>query len=386
MDSAPAPPPRLRRRLGATVSRPSRAPEPDRAAGLVARLIGVCARHPILVLVLAALLGFAGYGALLAIPLDAMPDISETQVIITAEWRGRSPDLVESQVTYPLSTALLSAPKVKAVRGQSFFGIGFVYAIFEDGTNLYWARSRVLELVSEARARLPRASRQSNPGPRRHRGRLGVANTRSSIAPAATRSPTCARSRTSPSASASRACRASPRSPESAASSSSTRSPSTPRSSSAAASRSSRSPRPCAARTRTPAARRCEIAEHKQMIRGRGFLRTRADLENVPVMVGEHGVPVLLGHLGEVSEVPVARRGVAELDGEGEAVGGIVIMRHGENALAVIKHTKARLAEIQAGLPAGVRIETVSINRPSCTRRSARSSVRSSRSSSSSRS
>ena len=123
--------------------------------GLVARVIGWAARHPAMVLIAAAVIGVAGYRAMLSIPLDAVPDLSDTQVIVTAEWPGRSPELVEGQLTYPLSTAFLAAPKVKAVRGQSFFGVSFVYVIFEDGTDLYWARSRVLEYISEARGRLP---------------------------------------------------------------------------------------------------------------------------------------------------------------------------------------------------------------------------------------
>ena len=333
------------------------APETDRAAGLVARLIGVCARHPILVLVLAAVLGFGGYRALLSIPLDAMPDISETQVIITAEWRGRSPELVEAQVTYPLSTALLSAPKVKAVRGQSFFGIGFVYAIFEDGTDLYWARSRVLELVSEARARLPEGV---DPilGP--DATAVGWVYQYAFVDRSGGHS--LADLRTIQDYTIRLGLESVPGVAEVASIGGFVRQYQVALHPEKLVGRGLSLEQVAEAvrgSNQDTGGETLEIAEHEQMIRGRGFLRPRADLEAVPVMVGEHGVPVLLGHLGEVSEVPVARRGIAELNGEGEAVGGIVVMRHGENALAVIERTKVRLAEIQAGLPPGVRIETV---------------------------
>ncbi|MGB5267982.1 MAG: efflux RND transporter permease subunit, partial [Polyangiales bacterium] len=122
---------------------------------LVARVIDASARQPFMTLLFAIVAGVWGYYALRNAPLDAIPDLSDTQVIIFTEWQGRSPDLVEDQITYPISTSLLAAPEVKFVRGQSFFGLSFVSVIFEDGTDMYWARSRVLEYMSAVRGRLP---------------------------------------------------------------------------------------------------------------------------------------------------------------------------------------------------------------------------------------
>jgi Cu(I)/Ag(I) efflux system membrane protein CusA/SilA len=119
------------------------------------RLIAYCARNPLLTLVAVAALAFGGYRALINAPLDAIPDLSDVQVIIFTEWPGRSPDLVEDQITYPLTTTLLAAPGVNYVRGQSFFGLSFVYVIFDDGVDMYWARSRVLEYLNSATADLP---------------------------------------------------------------------------------------------------------------------------------------------------------------------------------------------------------------------------------------
>ncbi|HEU4536202.1 MAG TPA: efflux RND transporter permease subunit, partial [Polyangiaceae bacterium] len=122
---------------------------------VIGRVVAASARNPVLTIVLAAALAAWGWFALRRAPLDAIPDLSDTQVIVLTEWPGQSPDLVESQVTYPISSALLSAPKAQVVRGQSFFGLSFVYVIFEDGTDLYWARSRVLEYLNYASGRLP---------------------------------------------------------------------------------------------------------------------------------------------------------------------------------------------------------------------------------------
>src|ERR1044071_8680593 len=128
----------------------------DRRTSVIGRIVAASASHPMLTIALAAALALWGWYAMRAAPLDAIPDLSDTQVIVLTEWPGQSPDLVESQVTYPVSSALLSAPKVRAVRGQSFFGLSFVYLIFEDGTDPYWARSRVLEYLSSIGNQLPK--------------------------------------------------------------------------------------------------------------------------------------------------------------------------------------------------------------------------------------
>src|SRR5215470_1494216 len=130
-------------------------PPPDRHAGVIARIVAASARNPMLTIVLAVALAVWGWYALRATPLDAIPDLSDTQVIVLTEWQGQSPDLVENQVTYPVSSALLSTPKVRVVRGQSFLGLSFVYVIFEDGTDLYWARSRVSEALARIEHDLP---------------------------------------------------------------------------------------------------------------------------------------------------------------------------------------------------------------------------------------
>ena len=129
--------------------------EPNAQPGWIERLIAYCARNPLITLVAITALTLGGYQALRQAPLDAIPDLSDVQVIVFTEWPGRSPDLVEDQITYPLTTTLLAAPGVKYVRGQSFFGLSFVYVIFEDGVDMYWARSRVLEYLNSATADLP---------------------------------------------------------------------------------------------------------------------------------------------------------------------------------------------------------------------------------------
>ncbi|MEO7736152.1 MAG: efflux RND transporter permease subunit, partial [Kofleriaceae bacterium] len=130
-------------------------PDPKRS-GVIGAIIGASARNPLITILVIAGLGVWGYLALRKAPLDAIPDLSDAQVIIFTEWMGRSPDLIEDQVTYPISSSLVAAPGVKYVRGQSMFGMSFVYVIFDDGTDIYWARSRVLEYLNQAQARLPK--------------------------------------------------------------------------------------------------------------------------------------------------------------------------------------------------------------------------------------
>ncbi|MEQ8279271.1 MAG: CusA/CzcA family heavy metal efflux RND transporter [Deltaproteobacteria bacterium] len=322
---------------------------------LVARLIEACARAPwTTLLFVAALLVWAGY-AIRDTKLDAIPDLSDTQVIILTEWPGRSPDLVEDQITYPLSSSLLGAPKVKFVRGQSFFGLSFVYVVFEDGTDLYWARSRIVEYM--AGAALPdgvtpklgpdatgvgwvfqyalvdrsgehdlaalrslqdfdvRYALQSVPGVAEVASVGGfVKQYQVTLDPVRLQAfgvsvPTVVK-----------AVRAS---------------------------------------NADVGGRTVEIAGHEHMIRGRGYVKTTEDLEAVVVKTGEDGTPVTIGELGRVVIGPDQRRGVAELNGEGEVVGGIVVMRYGENALATIDRVKARLESVRAGLPDGVELEVV---------------------------
>jgi copper/silver efflux system protein len=322
--------------------------------GLLQRLIATCAANPGLTVFAVAVLVLWGYYSLRQIPLDAIPDLSDTQVIIFTEWPGRSPDLVEDQITYPIATALLAAPKVQFVRGQSFMGLSFVYVIFQDGTDMYWARSRVLEYLNSALARLPNGVTPTL-GPDAtgvgwvfeyvlvdRTGRHSLADLRSfqdwslrymlesvpGVAEVASvggfvkqyqvnLDPVKLRGYGIPLRQVVDRIRRS---------------------------------------NNDVGGRVLEIAEHEQFVRGLGYVHTRADLENIPLVVNK-GVPVLVRDVATVSIGPDMRRGLAEWNGEGEAVGGIVVMRYGENALEVINNVKKRLAEARKSLPEGMEIE-----------------------------
>jgi Cu(I)/Ag(I) efflux system membrane protein CusA/SilA len=327
---------------------------PAERPGLVARLIAACAANrgiTILLVVAGALWG--GY-ALRNAPLDAIPDLSDVQVIVFAEWPGRSPDLVEAQITYPISTTLLAAPGVRFVRGQTFFGLSFVYAIFADGTDLYWARSRVLEYLSGVQAKLPdgvlpvlgpdatgvgwvyeyalvdrsgqldlsdlralqdwnlRYALESVPGVAEVASVGGFVRQYQVLV-----DPNRLRSLEVPLRDVMDAVRES---------------------------------------NEDAGGQSIELAGHEYVIRGRGYVEKLEDLRRVPLRAGPNGAPVYLEDIAEVRLGPDVRRGVAELDGTGETVGGIVVMRQGQNALRVIDAVKRRLDEIRGGLPAGVEI------------------------------
>lgn len=323
---------------------------------MIARIIAYCARNGFLVIVLTGFLVLTGLWALKSTPLDAIPDLSDTQVIIFTEWMGRSPDLVEDQITYPLVTTMLSAPKVKAVRGQSMFGMSFVYIIFEDGTDIYWARSRVLEYMSEVRTRLPEGL---NPvlGPDAtgvgwgfqyalvdESGRNNLANLRSfndwylrywlksvpGVAEVAsvggfvkqyqiTLNPNKLAAYHLPLDKVMMAVRNS---------------------------------------NKDVGGRSIEMAGREYVVRGRGYIRSVHDIENIAVDVTEQGTPILLKHIAHVALGPELRRGLAELNGRGEVVGGVVVVRFGENVLTVIERVKQKLVDIKAQLPPGVKLVT----------------------------
>ena len=320
--------------------------------GLVSKLIGASARNPLLTILLVACLAVWGWMSLRRAPLDAIPDLSDTQVIIFTEWMGRSPDLVEDQITYPISTALVSAPRVQFVRGQSMFGMSFVYVIFEDGTDIYWARSRVLEYMDEARARLPDDARPTL-GPDAtgvgwvfeyalvdRRGQHDLSQLRAlqdwnlryalesvpGVAEVASLGGFEKQYQITVDPIRLRAFGVSLQEVM------------------AAIRRSNED----------VGGQVIEIAGHEHVVRGRGYVKSLRDLELIPVKLGRDGVPVYVRDLGAVALGPDARRGLAELDGEGEVVGGIVIMRYGENALDVIDRVKARLAQLE--LPDGVEV------------------------------
>ena len=329
-------------------------PTTDPNRGFIAQIIRYAADNPMLVLLIIAGLGFAGYRSLRAVPLDAIPDLSDAQVIVLTEWPGRSPDLMEDQITYPLSTALLSAPGVKFVRGQSFIGLSFVYVIFDDDTDLYWARSRVLEYLSEAQDDLPDGV---NPqlGPDAtgvgwvfqyalvdRTGQHDLAELRSmqdwdirfaleqveGVSEVASIGGFVKQYdiRVDPEALLAYDIpldRVIDRVRES---------------------------------NQEVSGRLLEMAGHEFIVRGRGYIESVEDLETVPLKVTDEGVPVRLADVAEIELGPAMRRGIAELDGEGETVGGIVVMRYGENAMNVIDRVKRKLEDVRASLPQGVEL------------------------------
>ena len=318
---------------------------------LIRRIIRFSAENRALVLLATAVVVGFGVYTLRHIPVDAVPDLSDTQVIVYSRW-DRSPDIIEDQVTYPIVTALLGAPGVKAIRGASDFGFSYVYVIFKDGTDIYWARSRVLEYLSKIQPLLPQGVR-TELGPdasgvgwvfqyalldegRRHslsdlrtfqdwtlRYRLqsvaGVAEV-ASIGGfvqqyQVTVDPNRLKAYNVGIMDVAQAVRAS---------------------------------------NDEVGGRLVEVSGREFMVRGRGYVKSVSDLEQVVLKTDEHGTPVLLRDVGHVGLGPERRRGVSDLDGLGDAVGGIVVMRHGENAREVIRRVKQRLAEVE--LPPGVRI------------------------------
>jgi Cu(I)/Ag(I) efflux system membrane protein CusA/SilA len=322
--------------------------------GLVSRLIAGSARNPFLTLVLVgALTGWAVF-ALRNTNLDAIPDLSDTQVIIFTEWMGRSPDLVEDQITYPISSSLLAAPKVKAVRGQSMFGMSFIYVIFEDGTDMYWARSRVLEYMETARGKLPEGVTPTL-GPDAtgvgwvfeyalvdESGKHSLADLRSlqdwHVRYALSSVPGVAEVASVGGMVKQYQVQVDPHR---------LRAYGVTLGEVARAIRES---------NEDVGGQVMEIAGHEHVLRGRGYIRSTKDIENIPLKAAESGTPVLVRNVAVVGLGPEIRRGVAELNGQGEVAGGIVVMRYGENALSVIGAVKERLEEVRTSLPEGVKL------------------------------
>jgi copper/silver efflux system protein len=319
----------------------------------IERIIDASSRNPFLIVVLTILSVTAGYWALVHTPLDAIPDLSDTQVIIYTDWDGRSPDLVEDQITYPISTRFIAAPKVKFVRGESMFGKSFVYVIFEDGTDIYWARSRVIEYLNSVRGSLPEGV---NPvmGPDAtgvgwvyeyalvdDTGQHSLADLRSfqdwhlryalesvkGVAEVAPVGGFVKQYQVDLDPNKLAAYRI-------------------PLSDVVAKIRMSNN---------DVGGKVFEVSSTEYYVRGRGYIKSLADIEDIPLMV-DHGTPVCVKNVGLVHLGPDLRRGVAELDGKGETVGGIVVMRYGENALTVIDGIKQKLKEIASSLPPGVKI------------------------------
>lgn len=318
---------------------------------MIARIIVWSIKNPILILLLTVFVVGAGVYAVIHTPLDAIPDLSDTQVIVYTEYPGQAPQVVEDQVTYPLTTALLSVPRSKVVRGFSFFGVSFVYVVFEDGTDLYWARSRVLEYLNFASKRLP-AGLAPSLGP----DATGVGWVYQYVVQGAQH--TLAELRSIQDWSVRYQLAKASGVAEVASVGGFVQQYQVvvdPQKLQAYGLPLSKLTDAIRASNADVGGRSIEMAETEYILRGRGYLRGKSDIEKV-VLKAEDGTPVRIGDVARVELGPDERRGVAELNGEGEVVSGIVLQRDGENALSVIDSVKEKIAGIAGSLPAGVSI------------------------------
>jgi Cu(I)/Ag(I) efflux system membrane protein CusA/SilA len=323
--------------------------------GPIRRIIRFSAENKYLVLALYAIAVVVAIGVMKRIPLDAIPDLSDTQVIIYTRW-DRSPDILEDQVTYPIVTSLLGAPKVKTIRGFSDFGFSYVYVIFEDGTDLYWARSRVLEYLSKIQGKLPEGVK-TELGPDAtsvgwvfqyalvdESGKNSTSDLRSYqdwfLRYAVQSVPGVAEVATVGGAQMQYQVTVDPNTLSAYG---------IGIDAVATAIRKSNS---------EVGGRLIEFSGREYMVRGRGYLKSVEDIGKIVVKTNEQGTPLTVGDIGQVSLGPDIRRGIADLDGKGDAVGGIVVMRSGENALNVIERVKKKLEDIKPSLPAGVKVVT----------------------------
>src|SRR3989475_11477156 len=321
---------------------------------MIERIIDSCASNRFLVFTGTVILTVWGIWTMTRTPLDAVPDISDVQVIVSTEWMGRSPDLIEDQITYPIVSALISTPHVKAVRGFTDFGISYVYVIFQDGTDMYWARSRVVEYLQGIRGQLPDGV---NPviGPDAtgvgwvfqyalidETGEHSLADLRSfqdwslrywlasvpGVAEVASIGGFVKQYQVNVDPNKLAAFGLGVKQVIDAIKMS----------------------------NNDVEGRLLEFAGREYMVRGRGYLKSLADIESVSLGADPRGTPIRVRDVAQVRLGPDIRRGVAELDGKGEAVGGIIVMRFGENALRVIDRVKAKLREVQTSMPPGVKL------------------------------
>ncbi len=320
---------------------------------MISRLIEWCARNRFLVFAGVLFLLLGGIWSLQRIPLDALPDISDVQVIVHTPWPGRPPNVIEDQVTYPIVTTLLAAPQVKAVRAQTMFGDSYVFVVFQDGTDLYWARSRVLEYIQQLGGRLPQGA-QPMIGP----DATGVGWVFEYVLVDRTHQHSLADLRSIQDWQVRYQLETVPGVAEVATIGGFVKQYQVqldPNKLLAYGISLSTVIDRVRASTNEVGGRVLEMNGARYMVRGLGYLTSLKDLEEVSVHA-KNGTPVLLRDLGTVTFGPDIREGVAEWQGEGEAVGGIIVMRTGENALNVINGVKARVAEIASALPAGVEI------------------------------
>ncbi|KGM55918.1 cation transporter [Lysobacter arseniciresistens ZS79] len=321
---------------------------------MLGRIIEWSVHNVFLVLVMALAVLAGGVYAIINTPLDAQPDLSDVQVIVFTEVPGQAPQVVEDQVTYPLTSALLTVPESKVVRGFSFFGASFVYVIFEDGTDLYWARSRVLENLSVASKNLPDGVTPTL-GP----DATGVGWVYQYVLKSGKHSLDELRAMqdwyvryqltTAPGVAEVASVGGFVRQYSVTVDPVRLREFGIPL---------SRVSQVIAESNRDVGGRVIEMAETEYMVRGRGYLRGIADIEDL-VLRADGGAPVLIGDIARVELVPEERRGLADLDGQGDVVAGIAVARYGENALSVIGGLKEKIAEIAGGLPEGVSIQAV---------------------------
>jgi copper/silver efflux system protein len=321
---------------------------------MIAAVIRWSARNVFLVGFATIFVTLVGIYAVSRVPLDAIPDLSDVQVIVYTEYPGQAPQVVEDQVTYPLTTAMLSVPKSRVVRGFSFFGVSFVYVIFEDGTDLYWARSRVLEYLSSAARRLPTGVAPSL-GP----DATGVGWVYQYVVRGAQKS--LAELRTIQDWYVRYGIAKAEGVAEVASVGGFVKQYSVvidPRRLQALGIPLAKIREALRASNMDVGGRTVELAEAEFAVRGRGYIKSLSDLEQI-VVKSERGVPVLLKDVARIEFTPDERRGITEMNGEGEVVSGIALQRFGENALSVIRNVKDRLAEIAPSLPQGVTIESV---------------------------
>jgi len=324
---------------------------------MISSVINQCIKNRVLVLIMALLLGLGGYWSYKNMPLDAIPDLSDVQVIVFTEFSGQSPQVVEDQITYPLTTAMLAVPHSKVVRGYSFFGLSFVYVIFEEGTDLYWARSRVLESLNYVSGKLPKDVTPTL-GPDAtgvgwiyeyalvdKTGKHDLAQLRSlqdwylryplqtvkGVAEVASIGGFVKQYQVEVDPNALQAYGI----PLSKVKQAIIRS------------------------NNDVGGRLVEIAETEYMVRGLGYITSVDDLNTIPLGVNSNGTPIRLKDVAHVHIGPELRRGLVDLNGEGEVVGGIIIMRFGENAQATITAVKDKLDALKQGLPEGVEIVSV---------------------------
>ncbi|MGH7695126.1 MAG: efflux RND transporter permease subunit, partial [Gemmatimonadaceae bacterium] len=324
---------------------------------MLKRIIEWSANNRLIVLMFTVAAIAGGIWAVSRTPLEALPDLSDVQVIVQAEYNEQAPRIVEDQVTYPIAAEMLKVPGSRTVRGYSFFGVSFVYVIFEDGTDLYWARSRVLEYLSGIKGKLP-ASVTPTLGP----DATGLGWVYQYALEDTTGKLTLAELRSVQDWYLRYALTAVPGVSEVASVGGFEKQYQVdidPTKLLAYGIPVTRVMSAIQNANSDVGAMVMELSEREYMVRGLGYLKSISDIENVVVGATPNGTPIRVAELGNVTIGPAVRRGVAELDGRGDAVGGIVVMRFGENALETIRNVKVKLAQVEKGLPAGVVVRAV---------------------------